>query len=84
MRPHFDKIIPFKVQMNIDIPNIEGNIETKSIGNWVQQLESYYSMNKLSEVEKITIASLNMSASVHYWWENLSTNMEKYRDPIYT
>ena len=41
-------------------------------------------MNQLSEAEKITIVSLKMSTSVHSWWENLSTKMEKEEDPIDT
>ena len=70
--------------MNLDIPNLEGNIGMASIDNWVQQLESYYSVNQLSEAKKITIASLNMSTSVHCGWENLSTKMEKEGNPIDT
>ena len=81
---HSDKIIPFKVQMNRDIPNLEGNINTKSVKNWVQQLEYYYAVNQLSGVENITIAPLKMSTSVHCWWENLLTKMEKEEDPIDT
>ena len=84
MTYHSDKIIPFKVQMNLDILNLEGKIEAESIKNWVQQLESYYCMNQLSEVEKITIPSLKISTSVHYWWDNLLTKMEKEGDPIDT
>ena len=74
---HSDKIISFKVQMNLDIPNLEGKIDAESIDNWVQQLESYYAVNQLSEAEKITIASLHMSTFVHWWRENISTKMEK-------
>ena len=81
-RPHSDKISPFKLQTNLDIPNIEGNIDAESIDNWVQQLESYYSVNQLFEAEKITKASLKMSTSVHCWWEILSTKMDKEGDPI--
>ena len=76
-RPHSNKIIPFKVKMNMDIPNIEGKIDVELVDNWVQQLESCDSVNQLSEVEKITIASLKMSNSVQCRWENLSTKMEK-------
>ena len=83
-RSHSDKINSFKVQMNLDIPNLEGKIDAESVDNWVQQLESYDSVNQLFEAEKITIASLKMSMSVHYWWENLSTKMEKEDDPINT
>ena len=81
MRPHSDKISPFKVQVNLDIPNLERNIDMESVDNWVQQLESYYAVNQFSEAEKITIASLKMSTSVHCWWENLSTKIEKEEDP---
>ena len=70
--------------MNLDIPNLEGNIDAKYVDNLVQQLESYYAIKQLSEEENITIASLNMSTFVHCWWENLSTKMEKEEDPIYT
>ena len=41
-------------------------------------------MNQLSEVENITIASFNMSTSIHCSWENLLTKMEKECDPIDT
>ena len=84
MQPHSNKIIPFKVQMNMDIPNLDKKIDTESVDDWVQQLESYYSVNQLSEAENITIASLKMSTFVHSWWGNLSTNMEKEDDPINT
>ena len=70
--------------MNMDIPNLEGNIDAKSVNNWVQQLESYYIVNQLSEVENITIASLNMLTYIHCWWENQSKKMEKEEDPIDT
>ena len=66
------------------ILNLKGKIGAESVDNWVQQLESYYSMNQLPEVENITISSLNMSTFIHLWWENLLTNMEKEGDPIDT
>ena len=68
--------------MNMDTPNIEGNIGVESVDNWVQQLESYYYVNQLLEIENITIASLKMSTYVHCWWDNLSTKMEQEGDPI--
>ena len=44
-RLHSDKISPFKVQMNMNISNLEGKVDAESVGNWVQQLESYYAVN---------------------------------------
>ena len=48
---HSDKINPFKVKMNLDIPDLEGKIDAKSVDNWIQQLESYFMVNQLSEAE---------------------------------
>ena len=80
-KSHSHKINPFKVKMNLDILNLEGNIDAESIDNWVQQLESYYSVNQLSEAENITIESLKMPASVHYWWENISQRWNEKETP---
>ena len=80
MRSHSNKTYPFKVKMNLDILNLEVKIDTKSVDNWVQQLESYYFVNQISETENITIASLKMLTSVHCWWENLTTKMEREGD----
>ena len=68
----------------MDIPNLGDKIDVESVDNWVQQLESYYVVNQQFEAEKLTIASLNISTYVHYWWENLSKKMEKEEDPIDT
>ena len=70
--------------MNMDILNLEGKIDVEFVDNWVQQLESYYIVNQLFEVENISIASLKMSTFVHCWWENLSRKMEKEEDPTET
>ena len=80
-RSNSKKLSPFKVQMNLDIQNLEGKIDVESVDNWVQQLESYYSVNQLFEAENITIASLKMLTFVHCWWDNLLTKMEKKETP---
>ena len=81
---NFDKIIPFKFKMNLDILNLEWNIGVESINNWVQKMKSYYSPNQLSKDENITITFLKMSTFMQCWWENLLTKIKKDRDPIDT
>ena len=67
MRSQYDKIIPFKVKMNLDIPNFEGNTDVKFVDNCVEQLESYNFVNQLSKEKNITITSLEISNFVHFW-----------------
>ena len=84
MRIDFDKVSAFKVQMKLDIPNLEGNIEKEYVDNWIQQLESYFSINQISEAKKLTLRYLKMSTSVHCWWENLSTKSQVVSNSIDT
>jgi hypothetical protein len=72
----FDNASPFKVQMNLDIPNLS---------LWVQWLDSYFTINIfIIEEGKITIATLEMSTLVHCWWENFKSQKEEEGTPICT
>ena len=37
----------------MDILNLEGKIDVEFVDNWVQQLESYYIVNQLSEAKNM-------------------------------
>ena len=76
-RSTFDKVSPFKVQINLDLPNLEGKIYVDSVDDWIQQLECHFFVNQLSKAEKVTIASLKMLTSMHCQWENLLNKREK-------
>ena len=73
----FDKVIPFNVQMNLDILNLEGNIDVEYVDKLIQKLETYFCANQLSEDEKVIIAYMKMLTSIHYWWKNISTKWKK-------
>ena len=73
----FDKVIPFNVQMNLDILNLEGNIDVEYEDKLIQQLDTYFCANQLSEDEKVIIAYMKMFTSIHYWWKNISTKWKK-------
>ena len=67
MISQYDKIIPFKVKMNLDILNFEGNIDVKFVDNCVEQLESCNFVNELYKEKNTTITSLEMSNFMHFW-----------------
>ena len=73
----FDKVIPFNVQMNLDIVNLEGNIDVEYVDKLIQKLETYFCVNQISKDEKLIIAYMNMLTSIHYWWKNISTKWKK-------
>ena len=49
--------MPFKVQVNFDIPNFEGKVNTEAVDNWLAKLERYFSVNNFSDAEKNYIFS---------------------------
>ena len=58
---HFGGTIPFKVQVNFDIPILEGQIDADALEKWVNLLEGYFSVYNFS-IEKISLSpSLRLS-----------------------
>jgi hypothetical protein len=60
-------VIPFKVQINFDIPIFEGHIEFDVVDKWLNLLEGYFSFHNFSNREKITFALLKVIPHVKYW-----------------
>jgi hypothetical protein len=42
-------IVPFKVQINFNIPIFEGQIDADSIDKWLNLLEGYFSVHNFFE-----------------------------------
>ena len=59
---------PFKVQIKFNIPIFEGHIDADVVEKWLNLLEGYFSIHKLSNREKITFSLLRDVPHVKYWW----------------
>ena len=57
-RGHFGGTLPFKVQVNLDIPLFESQIDADPLDKWLNLLEGYFSVHKFSDKENITFALL--------------------------
>jgi hypothetical protein len=66
----FGGTLPFKVQVNFDIPVFEGQIDAKALEKWLTLLEGYFFVHNFSDKEKITFALLKSLPHVKHWWEN--------------
>jgi hypothetical protein len=69
-RSHFRGTLPFKVQVNFDIPIFEGQIDADALEKWLNVLEGYFSIHNFSNREKITFSLLKSLPHVKQWWEN--------------
>ena len=66
---HFGGVVPFKVQVNFDIPVFEGQIDVDALEKWLNMLEGYFSVYNFSDREKITFSLLKVVPHVKDWWE---------------
>jgi hypothetical protein len=63
--------IPFKVQLNFDIPLFEGLIDAYVVDKWLNLLEGYFSVHNFFDRENITF-SLKVVPHVKDWWDTYS------------
>lgn len=52
---------PFKVEAKLEIPSYDGQIDIERLNSWLKQLEVYFSVYKIKEMQKISFAPLKMS-----------------------
>jgi hypothetical protein len=77
-------VVPFKVQINFDIPIFEGQIDTNAIDKWLNLLEGYFSFHNFSNKENITFALLKVVPHVKYWWENFCEKKETEETSLFS
>jgi hypothetical protein len=66
---HFGGTSPLKVQVHFDIPIFEGQIDVDALEKWLNLLEGYLFVQKISNREKTTFALLKALPHVKHWWE---------------
>jgi hypothetical protein len=66
---HFGGTLPFKVQVNFDIPIFEGQIDADALNKWLNLLEGYFSVHNFYDKENITFVLLKALPHVKHWWE---------------
>jgi hypothetical protein len=53
----------------LTIPSFDGS--SKCIAKaWVQKLDTYYNLNRMTEIEAINFATLHFEGEAHEWWHH--------------
>ncbi|CAL2248463.1 unnamed protein product [Prunus armeniaca] len=53
----------------IDIPANDGEINTEKLDNWIDQLETYYTIYEYNNRQKINVATLKLTKHTLTWWK---------------
>jgi hypothetical protein len=70
-------VAPIKVQINLDIPIFEDQIDADVVDIWLNLLEGYLYVHNFSNRENITFALLKVVSHVNDWWETFCEQKEK-------
>ncbi|CAL8137533.1 unnamed protein product [Prunus armeniaca] len=58
-----------KIDVKIDIPANDGEINTEKLDNWIDQLETYYTIYEYNNRQKINVATLKLTKNALTWWK---------------
>jgi hypothetical protein len=64
---HFRGMIPFKVEVNFDIPLFKRHIDADALEKCLNILEGYYSVQKTIDGENITFTLFKSLPNVKSW-----------------
>ncbi|CAL2259851.1 unnamed protein product [Prunus armeniaca] len=65
-----NSIDTLKIDFKVDIPIYKGDIDPEKLDNWIDTLETYFTVYKYSNVQKIKYASLKLSSHALTWWKS--------------
>jgi hypothetical protein len=67
---------PFKVQINVDIPIFEVQIDADVVDKWLNLLEGYFSVHNFFDIENIAFVLLKVVPHVKDWWDTFCVKKE--------
>ncbi|CAL2244416.1 unnamed protein product [Prunus armeniaca] len=65
-----NSIDTLKIDFKVDIPIYKGDVDPEKLDNWIDTLETYFTLYKYSNVQKIKFASLKLSSHALTWWKS--------------
>lgn len=81
---HSRGTIPFKLQVNFDIPIFEDQIDVDVIDRWLNLFEGYFSIHEFSGRENITFTLLKSIPHVKDWWETCYEQKDKSESSLFS
>jgi hypothetical protein len=65
--------VPFKFEEKLEIPMYDGqiNVEVPEVlNNWLKQMDVYFGLYQIQELQHISFACLKMTRHALLWWES--------------
>jgi len=63
------KIHNLKVDFKVDMPMYDGTVDVDKLDDWIERLETYFTVYDYKSSQKITVAVLKLSKDALTWWK---------------
>ena len=60
--------LPFKVEAKLEIPMYDGQVNVEVLNRWLKQMEVYFVLYQVQEVQHIYFSILKMTGHVLLWY----------------
>jgi hypothetical protein len=72
---HKNEMPLLKLDVKFELPIYDGEVNAERLGNWVRQMEVYFSVQQIKdEATQIKLASLRLAGTTLIWWKRKLKN----------
>ena len=71
------KIQNLKIDFKLDIRDYDGSIDVEKLDDWVDRLDTYFTLYDYSSEEKLAYATLKLSKHALTWWKAYKKQTKK-------
>ena len=64
------KIRNLKIDFKLDIKDFDGSIDVEKLDDWIDRLETYFTLYRFSSEEKLAYATIKLSKHALTWWKS--------------
>ncbi|KAL6228354.1 hypothetical protein ACLB2K_002304 [Fragaria x ananassa] len=65
-----DSLQNLKIDFKVEIPMYDGSVNVEKLDDWIERLETYFTLYGYSSKEKIIFATLKLSVHALSWWKS--------------
>ena len=65
-----DSLRNLKVDFKVEIPMYDGSVNVEKLDDWIERLDTYFTLYGYSSKEKIIFATLKLSVHALSWWKS--------------
>jgi len=68
-------------EVRVDLPHFHGKENVEIYLDWEMKVEQFFACHKVSEENKVPLATLSFQGNAMYWWTTLERDRRLHKDP---